>query len=115
MGTRLCPPARIFASSPYSASSPTASATVSGRWYAKLAAFMPAPSRQQPGQGGLKILGQQRAGAGGTAVPAPADEEADDASRRGRGHYRPEPLGHRQGDHLEQGDGVARIGRRCGG
>ena len=32
IGTRLCPPARIFASSPYSPSSSTASSTVSGRW-----------------------------------------------------------------------------------
>ena len=42
-GTRLCPPASTFASSPSSASISTAASAEAGRWYSNTAAFKYAP------------------------------------------------------------------------
>ena len=48
IGTRLCPPARILASSPSSASVASTSSRSSGAWYSNGAGFMLRPRRRAP-------------------------------------------------------------------
>ena len=45
MGTRLCPPARTFPSSPYSASNAVTSESDSGAWYSNGAGFIGSSGR----------------------------------------------------------------------